>query len=304
MTIDLVQLRTFVAVAEEQHLTRAAERIHISQSAASAHVRAIEELLRTQLFIRTNKGLELTQAGQLLFHKAKALLNEATHFTSYARELRGEVEGSLVVGSGGDPFSSRIGHIVAELISQHPLIHVNLHSRPSLGTRQGLKTGEIDVGVLLDRPTDASFQYHEITEVYFRVVGPIAWKERIMSADLAVLARLPWVTPDNNSMAYSAVQARLFTDKGLELNSVAHFDNALLARAMAQAGVGMVLMREDQALQCEAEGVLAISPLVRLEYQMFLIHLATRKNDPLIKAFIEAGKKVWPDMKNPVDPSA
>lgn len=298
MNLDLVQLRTFVAVAEEQHLTRAAERIHISQSAASAHVRAVEELLRTQLFVRTNKGLELTQAGQLLFHKAKALLNEATHFTSYARELHGEVEGQLVVSSGGDPFSSRIGHIVAELIAQHPLIHINLHSRPSLGTRQGLKTGELDVGVLLDKPTDASFHYYEISKVHFRIAGPIAWKEKIASADFAALARLPWITPDNNSMAYSAIQARLFTEKGLELNSVAHFDNALLARAMSQAGVGMMLMREDQALQCEAEGVLAISPLVRLEYQMFLVHLATRRNDPLIKAFIAAGKKVWPDMKN------
>ena len=66
MLIDLVQRRTFVAVAEEQHLTRAAERLHMSQSAASAHVRAIEERLGTQLFVRTNRSLELTHAGQLL----------------------------------------------------------------------------------------------------------------------------------------------------------------------------------------------------------------------------------------------
>ena len=89
MLIDLVQLRTFVAVAEEQHLTRAAERLHMSQSAASAHVRAIEERLGTQLFVRTNRSLELTHAGQLLARKAKALLNEEAVFTSFARELKG-----------------------------------------------------------------------------------------------------------------------------------------------------------------------------------------------------------------------
>jgi DNA-binding transcriptional LysR family regulator len=77
MLIDLVPLRTFVAAAEEQHLTRAAERLHISVSAASAHVRAIESMVQTQLFVRTNRNLELTRAGQLLFRKAKALLNEA-----------------------------------------------------------------------------------------------------------------------------------------------------------------------------------------------------------------------------------
>ena len=89
MQIDLVQLRTFVAVAEEQHLTRAAERLHISQSAASAHVRAVEDRLDTQLFVRTNRSLELTRAGQLLLAKAKILLNEAAIFISFARELRG-----------------------------------------------------------------------------------------------------------------------------------------------------------------------------------------------------------------------
>lgn len=51
MLVDLAQLRTFVAVAEEQHLTRAAERLHMSLSAASSHVRAIEELFETQLFV-------------------------------------------------------------------------------------------------------------------------------------------------------------------------------------------------------------------------------------------------------------
>ena len=92
MRIDLVQLRTIVAVAEEQHLTRAAERLFISQSAASAHVRALEDQLDTQLFVRTNRSLELTRAGQLLARKAKALLNEEAQFTSFARELRGNRE--------------------------------------------------------------------------------------------------------------------------------------------------------------------------------------------------------------------
>ena len=71
MPVDLLRLRTFVAVAEEQHLTRAAERLNVSQSAASAHVRAVEASLGSQLLICTNRRLELTRAGQLLLQKAK-----------------------------------------------------------------------------------------------------------------------------------------------------------------------------------------------------------------------------------------
>ena len=91
MMIDLVQLRTFVAVAEEQHLTRAAERIHISLSSASAHIRGVEDALGTQLFVRTKRSLVLTRAGELLFKRAKALLNEAALLQSFSMELRGQI---------------------------------------------------------------------------------------------------------------------------------------------------------------------------------------------------------------------
>jgi DNA-binding transcriptional LysR family regulator len=155
MQIDLVQLRTFVAVAEEQHLTRAAEQLHISQSAANAHVRAVEERLDTQLFVRTNRSLELMRAGQLLLDKAKILLNEAAVFMSFAREIRGKIEGHLVVGASSEPAT----------------------------TRQGLKTGEFDIGLILGRPIDPGFTYYELTKVQFRVAGPSAWREKIESAN-------------------------------------------------------------------------------------------------------------------------
>lgn len=103
MPVDLLQQRTFVAVGEEQHLTRAAERLNVSQSAASAHVRAVEASLGSQLLIRTNRRLELTRAWQLLLQKAKNLLNEEALFASCARELRGKMEGKLVVSTGSDP---------------------------------------------------------------------------------------------------------------------------------------------------------------------------------------------------------
>ncbi len=296
MLIDLIQLRTFVAVAEEQHLTRAAERIHISQSAASAHVRAVEETLRTQLFIRNNRGLELTHSGKLLLQRARVLLSEATLFTAFARELHGEVEGTLTIGSSGDPIASRIGQLVQALREENPLVNADMRVRPSSGIRQGLRAGELDIGEFLDQPTDASFHFYELTQVHFRLAGPVAWKERIEQADWAALAALPWITPGDNSMAYAAMLREMFTDRGLELNSVARFDNAVVARTLAQAGVGMLLMREEQALQGERDGVLALSPLARPEYGLYIAHLATRENDPLIRAFMGAADKAWPGL--------
>jgi DNA-binding transcriptional LysR family regulator len=295
MVMDLVQLRTFVAVAEEQHLTRAAERLYISQSAASAHVRAIEERLGTQLFVRTNRSLELTRAGQLLVQRAKVLLNEEALFMSFARELRGKIEGKLVVGTTSDP-GTRIGAMIATLRARHPLVNIDVIARPSSGTRQGLKSGELDVGVLIGRPIDADFTYYELTNVQYRVAGPAAWRETIDAADWSELASLPWITP-NASPAYSAMQAKLFGEKGLELNVVVRCDNPALGRAVLQAGAGMMLVREEYALQGESEGHLAISPIVRTEFVLSVAHQTSRKDDPLVRAFVEAAKVSWPEMK-------
>jgi DNA-binding transcriptional LysR family regulator len=297
MMIDLVQLRTFVAVAEEQHLTRAAERLHVSQSAASAHVRAIEENLDIQLFVRTNRSLELTRAGQMLMQQAKELLNGAAEFTSFARDIRGKIEGNLIVGASSDPTSSRIGPVIAELRAKHPLISIDLRARAWAGARQALKTGEIDIGMLLGRAVDTDFTYYQMATVNFRVAGPVAWKDKIEAADWAELAALPWITPSDTNLAYAFMLEKLFAEKGLELNSVVRFDNSSLGRALVEAGVGMLLMREEYALQGEQQGYVALSPLARSEYPQFIAHLASRSNDPLIRAFVDAAAEAWPDMK-------
>lgn len=294
MPTDLIQLRTFVAVAESQHLTRAAERLFISQSAASGHIRALEERLETRLFIRTNRSLELTRAGELLALKAKALLNEDALFIAFARELRGKVEGKLVVGTSSEP-GTRIGEVLATLRTLHPLISVDLMARPSSGTRQGLQSGELDVGVLLGNPIDPDFTYYQLTTVQYRVAGPAAWREKIVKADWLELAGLPWLTPSGSS-AYSAMLTEMFGARGLELNSVLRFDNSSVGRAALQAGAGVMILREDHALQGEKDGILAISPIAKTQVFMSIAHQRGRQDDPLIRAFLEAARGSWPEM--------
>jgi DNA-binding transcriptional LysR family regulator len=296
MLIDLLQLRTFVAVAEEQHLTRASERLHISQSAASAHVRAVEECLGTQLFVRTNRSLELTQDGLLLLREAQTLLNGASQFQSFARELHGKTKGNLVVGASSEPMGSRIGEVVAALRAKYPLITVDMHGRPSYGTRQALKTGELDLGMLLGKPVDAGFTYYQLSTVQFRIAGPVAWKKEIDAADWPALARMPWIAPSMSSIAYTSMMDQLFGERGLETNTVANFDNAALGRALLEAGVGMMLIRQEHALEGERKGLLALSSLSNAQFGLFISHLTSRRNDPLIRAFVEAASSVWPQM--------
>lgn len=295
MIVDLVQLRTFVAVAEEQHMTRAAERLHMSLSAASAHIRAIEERLDMQLFIRTNRNLVLTHSGRLLVQRAKVLLSEAAQFTSFAREYRGKMDGTLSVSLGSEPVT-RVGEIVAQLKQMQPLIVVSLFGRATLSGRQGLNTGELDLAFLLGGGAEIGLTRYDLATLRFQIVGPTALKEKIERADLAELASLPWICPIG-STAYTEMLDRLFKDRGLELNAVAYFDTAVLGRTMLHAGVGLMLMREESALQGAREGSLAISPIAGAQFQLYLAHLSSRAHDPLIQAFVHATRAVWSDLQ-------
>ncbi len=295
MLIDLVQLRTFVTVAQEQQLSRAAERLHMSQSAASSHVRAIEERLGTQLFVR-GRTLELTRAGQLLVQRAAGLLNEAAEFISFAREIEGKMEGMLVVGATSEPHT-RIAQVITLLRAQQPLVTVDLRARVSQSARRGLESGELDIGVVLGKPTDARFTFYELRKMRYLITGAAAWKDKVKNADWTELARLPWIGPSGDSSAQSGMIAELFGQRGLKLNIGVLFENAAHGRALLHAGVGVILLPEEDALEGVRQGTLAVSPLGHAEYSLSIAHHASRVNDPLIQAFVAAAVEAWPGLQ-------
>lgn len=96
--MELRQLEHFVAVAEEQHFTRAAERLAVSQSGLSASVRALEHELRTPLFSRTTRSVRLTEAGHALLVEAERTLAGARAARDAVDAVRGLLRGTLSVG--------------------------------------------------------------------------------------------------------------------------------------------------------------------------------------------------------------
>src|SRR5947209_3231711 len=95
--MTLEQLRIFVAVAERQHITKAAQALNLAQSAVSASIAALEERHATRLFHRVGRGIELTEAGQLFVPEAKAVLARAAAAELALAELGGLIRGTLAV---------------------------------------------------------------------------------------------------------------------------------------------------------------------------------------------------------------
>jgi DNA-binding transcriptional LysR family regulator len=127
MTMDLRRLRYFIAVAEEGHVTRAAERLDMQQPPLSRQIRLMERELKVQLFRRLPRGVELTSAGQVLLHEAKAILTHVDRaLEATRRAARGE-QGSLRIGIAPTaPFNPLVPAAIRAFREAFPLVSLEL----------------------------------------------------------------------------------------------------------------------------------------------------------------------------------
>lgn len=290
--MDLTQLRTFVAVAQEGHLTRAAERLHISQPAASTHIRALEAYLRIQLFARTNRGLELTPAGRRLAENAERVLSSAVELESLARELRGGVAGRLYLGTNADPTLSRLGPLILWLRERHSLLELNVQMRSSLATKQGVRAGELDAGFLLASEFEKGVTGLVLMRLEYRIAGPRAWADRIDGADWKKLAAMPWVVTAPGTSNHEMREA-LFRSHGLDVNATIEANNDLLLRSLIADAVGIGLVRQDVAEEGARNGVYALSPLGSGHTDLRFVYADAREADPMIQAVVQGIREIW-----------
>lgn len=143
--MELRHLRYFIAVAEEGHITRAAERLGIQQPPLSLQIKALERELDVQLFRRKPRGVELTDAGVAFLERARVILNEVERaFASTRRTARGE-QGRVVVGfTASAPFHPFVPRVIRAYREMSPLVSLALEESGSSDLVQGLHNEQMD----------------------------------------------------------------------------------------------------------------------------------------------------------------
>src|ERR1700761_9673160 len=147
--MELRHLRYFVAVAEELHFTRAAERLHIAQPPLSQQIRALEAELGVQLFERTRRSVALTDAGRALLERARELLAATQALPAQLQRIaRGEA-GQLRIGfSSTLPLPRLLRTLIADWRRSHPDVALGLREMHSAQQFEALHAGELDVGLV------------------------------------------------------------------------------------------------------------------------------------------------------------
>lgn len=290
--MELYQLRSFVAVAEAGHLTRASEKLHVSQPAVSAQIKALEEELDLALFERTSSGMVLTTAGQTLLAYAQKVLAAAQALRNEAKALKGEVAGRVRVGTMSDPGFIRIGEFLSATVERYPLLQMELHQEV---------TGEA-FGKVRDGELDASFYYGDLEhrlvgrlrlrDVTYRVAAPAAWADRVVAADWDAISTQPWITTPSISSHHKLVR-ELFDKHGVAPTKVVEADQESVIANLVVSGVGLSLIREELALEKAAAGEICLWRDVRLETTLWFIYQLARKDDLVIRALLGVLRDTW-----------
>jgi DNA-binding transcriptional LysR family regulator len=153
-SIELRQLRYFVAVAEELHFGRAAERLHMSQSPLSRAIRELERELGVVLFIRTTRRVELTPAGTLLLERSRRALAEIDGAVADARRMTRSGDGVLRLGYG--PFSGvAAGRIIEALRTERPELRPRLVQEVTPDSLRRVGAHELAAAVVMESPAVA-----------------------------------------------------------------------------------------------------------------------------------------------------
>ncbi len=186
--MDLRQLRCFIAVAEEMHFGRAAERLHIAPPALSRMVRTLEEEIGAPLLQRTTRAVTLTKAGLGFLEDAQAILARTEEAARNAREIADSNRMTLRVGAIDSASASILPQAIKLLRDANPTVDIRLTETMTAPQLQMLRTGRLDIALIRPPMTVTEFPFEALRQERLVAIlpdtHPLASKSYLTMADL------------------------------------------------------------------------------------------------------------------------
>lgn len=164
MSLTIRGLQHFSVLAEERHFSRAAQRLHLTQSALSRSIQSLEDTLGLVLLDRGASGVTLTQAGSMVLERARRILAEAAELQRHAQQIRGCDSGRVSFGVGAFPAATFLSPLLTRLAQHHPglSVHVEIESWQRLLDKLQQDKLDFAVAVTHSLPPPADFSVYPL----------------------------------------------------------------------------------------------------------------------------------------------
>ncbi|MGO2533203.1 LysR family transcriptional regulator [Arthrobacter rhombi] len=288
--MEIRQLRYFIAVAEEMHFNRAAARLHIAQPALSQQIQRLERELKTTLFARTTRSVELTETGKVLLVAARRVITESEDaLRSIEQAVEGRT-GTLRVGFVGSAALNLIPRIVPPLRQMYPDLELELHELTTEQQLSSLDAGNLDVGIVRDVESRPGITARELTREPLVVAlpedHPLAGQTTLALTDLSEAGFV--VFPRQQvSRLYDVISA-LCLQAGFRMRVAQEAVQFPTILGLVAAKTGIAVVPEGmRALQLSGLSYVPLADEAATS-TISLIVTTERSGTPLIRRFIEA----------------
>lgn len=303
MTLD--QLRIFVAVAERQHVTRAAETLNIAQSAVSAAIAALESRHDARLFERVGRGIRLSEAGNMFLDEARAVLARAESAEMMLAEIAGLKRGQLLIQSSETIASYWLPSRLVAYRTRHPDIMVKVSIGNSSEAVAAVVGGLAELGFVEGDVENANLDILDLAQdkmvIVVGVDHPWAKRDRL---DLDELQTGEWVLREPGSGTRSIFESDLkaigLDPADLKIALELPRNEAVISAV--QAGLGATAVSANAAVAGLEAGLLAQVPLDLPVRTFRAIRHANRRPSHACEALLAAFRALGPVRCQPAKP--
>jgi DNA-binding transcriptional LysR family regulator len=287
--MDLRQMRYFLAVARERNFGRAAQRLHMAQPPLTRQIRAIEEELGVELFVRTTKGVELTEAAYTMVEEVENLLALAERAEERVRSTGHGLAGHLDVGVFGSGILNVVPRVMANFHKLRPDVTIGLRNMSKADQILALRERRLNVGFarLIPSEKDLGIEIVRREPVLVALYDghPLCEKVEITVRDLDSQPMILYPTFSMTGLAQMVAEA--FRRGRAKLRVEQEVEDAVTAIALVSSGFGLCVTTESAA-SLRLPGV-TYRPLRSTHMRDIEMSCFYRKDDrsPVLRAFLE-----------------
>jgi len=251
--MELRHLRYFVAVAEELHFARAAERLHMEQSPLSRAIKELEDDLGARLFERTTRSTRITWAGEVFLDEARRILAIVEQAREHTKAAAQGHKGQLRVALSDGIAQLRLANLFAQCRADEPDVEVRIFELPFNQQVKGLRNGLLDVGFSMSSAVGEDITAEAIWTDPLAVIlpanHPLATKRRI-SLEEAVAQPLVLCHPEVGSGCHAQLDAlvRSVNEKPLVVDHAASL-GVMMTLVGAGYGIGFAISIQAETIQ-------------------------------------------------------
>lgn len=246
--LDIHQLNVFLAAAETLSFTQAAQRLHMTQPSVSQHIQALEKRFGTELFIRSGRHLELTDAGLALIPLAREGVSLSVRIEELLLSMKGEVVGHLMVGCSTTPGKYVLPHLLARFHNRFPEVRVTCHVSSQQEAMQMLCDGTVHFALTsLTEGVQADLEINKFLTDRICLIAPLShpWAQ-CRAIDIDDLLEARFITREEASGTFIAVRNALGA-QGIgmrDLNTLLTLGNSEAITMAVQEGLGVGFVSE------------------------------------------------------------